>query len=94
MTPVPDELWLPLKQRVDTVIQISKASGIGLLLASGAGFVDLLVMPLRDPTIFIRVTFPLGIACGLTALVCRIVAGRTLARMRRLMAEHHGVDPG
>lgn len=91
--PVPEELWEPLRRRLDRYRTLSFCCSGTLALTGLITAVDAIVDP-QGTKVLVRVVLPLCIACLTASFVALRGGDRTLARMRRLMTEYHGEDPG
>jgi len=87
--PVPDELWLPLKRR----IEMFQALVIVAMAAMVVGTIALLSVWWAPTWIAFRVGAPLGIVGLVVGRVATTGGRRELAKMRLLIIEYCGVDP-
>lgn len=88
--PIPDELWLPLKRRIELLQVVVIAAMITMSVASVA-----LISVWWWPTwVAFRIGVPLGIVGTLVGHVGLTCGRRALADLRQLIIDYHGIDPG
>jgi hypothetical protein len=86
--PIADELWLPLKRRLERFQVLAVVSMVLMVVAA------LAMMSVWWTTGWVAFAgAPLGIAGLILGKLGLVGARRALAEMRLLIIEHHGVDP-
>ncbi len=89
--PIPDELWLPLKRRLQ-VLKVMAMVSSACMVFGACGF--LLSIATTFDWMAMRIGAPLGFIGLATALYVEPRGKRALADLRQLMIEYHGSDPG